>query len=107
MAADPEPLFRLPDPWPIEVTDAALALIGSGHPARGAPAHTPPRSRCPGAAGALPSRSGRLAEEQAAVDRVDWSSARIVRDALAALDRTVYLRLEIARAFADPASGAP
>ena len=42
-----------------------------------------------------------LAEQQAR-STGDWSTARMVRDALAQLDRTVYLRLEIVRAFAAP-----
>ncbi len=101
MAADAEALFRIPDPWPAEVTDAALAVVAGGILLGRTGAYAAEVAlRVP-----LPHypRIRELAEQQAR-STGDWSTARVVRDALAQLDRTVYLRLEITRAFAAAAA---
>ncbi len=97
MAKDAEALFRVSDPWPTQVTDAALAVIASGlllrrtGPYAAEVALRVPLAHYP--------RVREIAEQQAGASG-DWSAARVVRDALATVDRTVYLRLEIARTFA-------
>ncbi len=95
---DPELIMEAADPWPPELTEAALQVIARGEQLR----------RTLGYAMAVGLRIPTahypliraVADQQARSDE-GLSDSRLARDGLAALDRTVYLRREIEHAFTD------
>jgi hypothetical protein len=96
--ADPDLILRVPAPWSPEVTRAALAVIASGHLQQRA-------VRYATAVGArLPLKHYELLRsnlQQIHAQELPLTPAglRSVREALLALERTVWLRIEMQSAF--------